>query len=63
MLVLLIPVNQLKSTDYKTNFNEIKKKIIVIGHRNKYIMTQECNKLASKYIAATLKQAKFSEQN
>ena len=52
----LILVFQLKKNDYNTKINEIEKKITDHSH-DKYITTQEFNKLTAKTFAARLAQA------
>ena len=44
ILILLVPVIQFKKFDYNTKIDEIEKKIIDHDHE-KYITTQEFNKL------------------
>ena len=51
-------VNLVKKTDYNTKINEIKKKITNHDHCNKYITTQECNKLTAANFPSRLAQAK-----
>ena len=43
--------NLLKKTDYNTKMNEIEKKITDHDHSNKYITTQEFNKLTAENFA------------
>ena len=43
--------NLLKKTDYNTKMNEKKKKITDHDHSNKYITTQEFNKLTAENFA------------
>ena len=49
--------NLIKKTDYKTNFSEIGNKITTDRDHDKYITTQELNKLTSKNVTGGLAQA------
>ena len=51
-----------KKTDYKTEINEIEKKITDQDHSNKYNTTQEFNKLTSENFAARLAQANLASK-
>ena len=55
--------NLVKKTNYNTKINEAEKKITDHGHSNKYITTQEFNKLTSENFAARLKQAKLESKS
>ena len=59
--MLLRPL--IKKSDYNTEYNEIKKKIINHDHSNKYIITQEFNKLTAENFATTLVQANLANKN
>ena len=54
---LLILVIQLKEADYNTKIVDIEKKI---PYHDKYITTEELNKLRTENFAERLKQAKLS---
>ena len=63
ILILLIIVIQLKkTTDYSTKINEIEKKITDHDH-DKYITTQEFNKLTSDNFTVRLTQANLTSKN
>ena len=59
---LLILVIQFKKTDYNAKVIKIEKKITDHDH-NKYITTQEFNKLTSETFAARLSQANLASKN
>ena len=59
---LLILVIQFKKTDYNAKVIKIEKKITDHDH-NKYITTQEFNKLTSETFAARLSQADLASKN
>ena len=62
MLRLLILVIQFKKADYDTKIGEIEK--IILDHNyDKYIFTQEFNKLTSENFTARLKQANLASSN
>ena len=52
----------IKNTDYNTKINEIEKKITNHDH-DKYITTQEFNKLTSDNFTARLAQANLASKN
>ena len=62
ILILLILVIQFKKIDYNTKLIEIEENITDHDH-NKYITTQEFNKLTSKNFAARLAQANLASKN
>ena len=62
ILILLILVIQLKKIDYNTKLIEIEENITDHDH-NKYITTQEFNKLTSENFAARLAQANLASKN
>ena len=49
-----------KKVDYSTKNAEIEKKILDHDHNNKYITTQEFNRLTAENFAARLKKSKLS---
>ena len=49
--------NLVKKTDYNTKISEIENKITTDHDHDKYITTQEFNKLTSEYFTGRLKQA------
>ena len=53
-------VNFVKKTDYNTKITEIENKITTDHDHDKYITTQEFNKLTSEYFTAKLKQANLA---
>ena len=55
--------NLVKKTDYNTKIIEIEDKIAADHHHDKYITTQEFNKLISKYFTARLAQANLARKN
>ena len=52
--------NLVKKADYKIKVAEIEKKILDHDHNNKYIATQEFNKLTAETFTARLKQANLA---
>ena len=58
--LLILPI-QSKKTDYDTKIEEIEKKRD--DKHDKYITTQEFNKLATCHFAAILKQANLAREN
>ena len=52
-----------KKTDYNTKINEIDYKIIIDHDHDKYINTQEFNKLTLENFAARLAQANLASKN
>ena len=52
-----------KRTDYNTQINLIEKKITTDHDHDKYITTQEFNKLTSENFTARLKQANLASKN
>ena len=52
--------NLVKKTDYNTKISEIENKITTDHDHDKYITTQEFNKLTSEYFTARLKQANLA---
>ena len=52
--------NLVKKTDYNTKISEIKNNITADHDHDKYITTQEFNKLTSENISATLAQANLA---
>ena len=55
--------NLVKITDYNTKNNEIENKIAADHDHDKYIITQEFNKLTSENFTARLKQANLASKN
>ena len=55
--------NLVKKTDFNTKINESEKKFTDHGHSNKYITTQEFNKLTSENFAARLAEANLASKN
>ena len=55
-------VIQLKKTDYKTKINKIQNKISDHDH-DKYIATQEFNRLTSENFTTRLKEANLARKN
>ena len=55
-------VIQLKKTDYKTKINKIQNKISDHDH-DKYIATQEFNRLTSENFTTRLKEANLAKKN
>ena len=55
--------NLVKITDYNTKNNEIANKIAADHDHDKYIITQEFNKLTSENFTARLKQANLASKN
>ena len=53
----------MKKTDYNTKFSEIKNKITTHHDHDKYIATQEFNKLTSENFTARLAQASLASKN
>ena len=51
-----------QKTDYNTIINEIKNKIAADHDHDKYIATQEFNKLASEHFTAGLRQANLARK-
>ena len=60
---LLIPVIQLKKTDYNKKINEIEKKVTDHYHSNKYTTTQEFNKITAENFASRLAKANLVSKN
>ena len=56
-------VIQSKKTDYNTKISEIENKITTDHDHDKYITTQEFNKLASENFTARLAQANLARKN
>ena len=56
-------VIQSKKSDYNTKINEIEKKIADHDHSNKFITTQEFNKLTLDNFAARLAQTNLASKN
>ena len=54
--------NVSKKTDYNTKISEIKNKITTDHDHDKYIATQEFNKLTSEHVTARLKQANLASK-
>ena len=54
--------NVSKKTDYNTKINDIKNKITTDYDHDKYIATQEFNKLTSEHVTARLKQANLASK-
>ena len=54
--------NLVKKTDYNTKISEIENKITTSHDHDKYITTQEFNKLKSKNVTARLKQANLARK-
>ena len=52
-----------KKTDYNTKINEIENKITTDHDHNKYITTQEFNKLTSENFSARLAPANLASKN
>ena len=52
--------NLVKKSDYGTKISGIEKKILDHDHSNKYITTQEFNKLTAENFKARLKQANLA---
>ena len=55
--------NLVKNTEYNTKFREIENKITTDHDHDKYITTQELNKLTSENLNARLKQANLASKN
>ena len=55
--------NLVKKTDYNTKINEIENKITADHDYDKYITTQEFNKLTSENFTARLKQANLASKS
>ena len=54
--------NLVKKTDYNTKISEIENKITTDHDHDKYITTQEFNKLASEHFTAGLRQANLARK-
>ena len=63
LLLLLKKKYLMKKTDYNTKFSEIKNKITTHHDHDKYITTQEFNKLTSENFTARLAQASLASKN
>ena len=55
--------NLVKKTDYNTKISEIENKITTNHHHDKYITTQEFNKITSETFTARLKQANLASKS